>query len=42
MYETEDWGAVAGYDLEDYVNGKVGTGIVREPTDWEVYLETQV
>ena len=35
--KPSDWGVVAGYDLEDYVNDKVGTDIVREPTDWEVY-----
>ena len=35
--KPSDWGVVAGYDLEDYVNDKVGTNIVREPTDWEVY-----
>jgi hypothetical protein len=33
--KPDDWGLVD--DLQDYVEGKVGTGIVREPTDWASY-----
>jgi len=33
--KPDDWGLVD--DLQDYVEAKVGTGIVREPTDWASY-----
>ena len=33
--KPDDWGLVD--DLQEYVEGKVGTGIVREPTDWASY-----
>jgi|TARA_B110000977_G_scaffold61005_1_gene82823 hypothetical protein len=35
MAKPDDWALVD--DLQEYVEGKVGTGVVRERTDWALY-----